>query len=319
VRVGIIGAGAIGSCVGGFMARAGHEIHLLGRPAHMDSIRARGLRIAGIWGDHVVNALQCHTTLDTLEGVTFDLLLVTVKSYATRDAAVLAARLAGPDTLVCAYQNGLGNADQLAETLGPERVVAARAIYGVRITEPGAIEVTVIAQPTALGVFDASRALAGTDARVRAIAEAMDTAGLPTIAADNIARVIWAKVAYNCALNPMSALLDVPYGRLAEMGDTRRLMNCVIDELYAVAEAMGIVLEPPDAAAYREHFYQRLVPPTAAHYASMREDLLHRRRTEIDALNGAIVRYGEKYGVPCPVNRMLAELIRAKEHALGVA
>jgi len=319
VRIGIIGAGAIGSCVGGFMAKAGHEVHLLGRSTHMEAIRARGLRIAGIWGDHAVGALHCHTTPDTLEGVTFDLLLVTVKSYATREAAAVAAHLAGPDTLVCAYQNGLGNADLLAETLGPERVLAARAIYGVRITEPGAIEVTVIAQPTALGVFDAERALKGTDARVRAIAGAMDAAGLPTIAVDDIAPVIWAKVAYNCALNPMSALLDVPYGRLAEIDDTRRLMDSVIGELYAVAGAMGIALEPADAAAYREHFYTRLVPPTAAHYASMREDLLHRRRTEIDALNGAIVRYGEWHGVPCPVNHMLAELIRAKEHALGVA
>ncbi|MBI1318576.1 MAG: 2-dehydropantoate 2-reductase [Candidatus Hydrogenedens sp.] len=317
MRIGIIGAGAIGSCVGGFMTQAGHEVHLLGRPAHLHAIQSQGLHIAGIWGDHRVTALHCHSDAGTMPHGELDLVLITVKSYATREAAAIAAQLAGPGTLVCSYQNGLGNADVLAEDIDPARVVAARAIYGVRVTEPGAIEVTVIAQPTALGSHRPDIAGPDTIARVEAIAAAMNDAGLPTVAVDDIAPVLWAKVTYNCALNPMSALLDVPYGRLPEIPETRGVMDQVIDEIYAVAAAMQIRLQPTSADEYRALFYERLVPPTAAHYASMREDLLHGRRTEIDALNGAIDDYGKQHGVDCPVNRMLANLVRAREAVLG--
>ena len=203
----------------------------------------------------------------------------------------------------------LGNAEIIAEAVGWERTVGARAIFGARIPAPGAVEVTVIASPTALGVYtDAAPA-----ARVRAIAAAMDAAGVPTVYSENIRAVQWAKVMYNCALNPLSALLDVPYGRLAEFSASKRMMDLVVEEVYAVAAARGIALEPDTAAAYLELFYGKMLPPTATHYASMREDLLQHRRTEIDALNGAVVRFGEACGVPCPVNATLSALIRERE------
>jgi 2-dehydropantoate 2-reductase len=193
--------------------------------------------------------------------------------------------------------------------------VGARAIYGTRITEAGAAVVTVIANPTALGVYQGSKA----GDRVRDIAAAMDEAGLPTVYTDQINTVLWAKVAYNCALNPLSAILDVPYGALAETESTRQIIAEVIEELYAVGGAMDVPLQPDTPAAYQRLFFEELLPPTAAHYASMREDFQRRRRTEIDALNGAIIRYGQAHGVPCPTNTMLTRLVRAREYALGIS
>lgn len=309
MKILIFGAGSLGSVVGGLMARAGHEVTLVGRAGHLDAIRKNGLRITGIWGEHVVTNLQCIEAVEGIERGAHDLILVTVKSYDTRAAAQAIAPLVDDDTLVCSYQNGLGNAEILAEVVGSKHVVGARAIYGVWLPEPGHAEVTVIAQPTALGTYDA----ATPKDRVRAIAEAMDAAGLPTIYTDRIATVLWAKVAYNCALNPMSALLDVTYGEVGRRADTRALIEEVVSELYAVGDAMDIPLEPQSPGQYLNLFFEKLLPPTANHYASMREDFRRKRRTEIDALNGAIVKYGDELKVPTPVNTTLTRLVKARE------
>jgi 2-dehydropantoate 2-reductase len=315
LRILIMGAGSIGSVVGGLMAKAGHHITLVGRDRHMNAINERGVRITGIWGEHCVRALRAQSTLNGLEHANFDLILITVKSYDTQAAAEAIAPLVHENTLVCAYQNGLGNAETIARTVGWERTIAARPIYGVRVLDPGQVVVTVIATPTAVGAFHEKTSLD----RVRGIAEAMNAAGLPTVYTGEIATVLWAKVAYNCALNPMSALLDVPYGGLLETDHTRNIMKEIVAELYAVGKAMNVPLKPGTADAYVAYLFNELIPPTAAHYASMHEDLSRRRRTEIDSLNGAIVRFGEARGIHCPVNTLLTRLVRAREHALGIS
>lgn len=313
----IIGAGAIGSVVGGFLQQAGHQVELLGRATHLDAIRSQGLHISGIWGEHLVRGMGLHTAPDTVPYLDYDAIILCVKAYATPEAARIAAQFAGPDTLVVAYQNGLGNAEAIALEVGWGRTIGVRAIYGVRIDTPGCAEVTVIAAPTAIGVYRPEDAPPARVEQVRQLVAAMATAGLPTVAVDNIPAVLWGKVAYNAALNPLSALLDVPYGALPESSDTRQIMEQVIRELYAVAGAMGVAMQPDNADGYLTHFYTELVPPTAAHYASMREDLRHGRRTEVDALNGAIVRFGAQHGLPCPANTFLTQLIHAHETLRG--
>ncbi|MCC6155300.1 MAG: 2-dehydropantoate 2-reductase [Candidatus Hydrogenedentes bacterium] len=310
----IVGAGAIGSVVGGFMAEHGHRVTLVGREDHMREIAERGLRITGIWGKHHISGLRTCTSVDGVESGAHELILITVKAYDTARAADAILPLVDPDTLVCSYQNGLGNAEAIAERVGWERTIGARAIYGVVMREPGWVDVTVIANPTALGSYHASTSID----RVRAIADAMNSTGLPTVYTDRIRTVLWNKVAYNCALNPMSALLDVPYGGLLDTEHTRQTMREIVHEIYAVAQAMEIPLEPATPNDYVRHLFEDLIPPTAAHYASMRADFIHRRRTEIDALNGAIARFGAQHDIPCPANTLLTRLVHAREHALGV-
>ncbi len=311
MRILVMGAGSLGSAIGGFMAQSGHEVTLVGREAHMRAIRENGLAITGIWGDHRVTGLCAQSGLEGLERGGFDLAIIAVKSYDTAAAVRALGPLLDANTLVCSYQNGLGNAERIAEAVGWERTIGARVIYGVRLPRPGAAEITVIAAPTALGVYPGGP----PESRVREIAQAMDESGVPTVFSDRIATVLWAKVAYNCALNPLSALLDVPYGALSETEYTRAVMDEIIHELYAVADAMAVPLEPNTPEAYMDLLLNRLIPPTAAHYASMHEDFLRGRRTEIDALNGAICRYGEEHAVPCPTNTLLTRLVHAREHA----
>jgi len=306
MRILIVGAGSIGSSFGGFMAKAGHNVTLLDQhKAHMDAVARHGLRITGIWGDHLVGGMRALTTADGLKAGEFDLIVISVKSYDTGAAVESINHLLDDNTLVLSYQNGLGNAERIAETIGWRRTIGARVIYGVRMPEPGVIDITVIAEPTALGVYSPD-APAG---RVREIVAAMEKAGLPTIYTDAVATKLWQKVTYNCALNPLSALLDVNYGRLAESAHTLDIMRDIIFEVYAVGHAMNVPLQPPTPQAYFDLFINVLIPPTAAHYASMREDVRQGRRTEIDALNGAICRYGQARNVPTPANLILTRLM----------
>jgi 2-dehydropantoate 2-reductase len=120
------------------------------------------------------------------------------------------------------------------------------------------------------------------------------------------------------AAGTLSALLDVPYGALLDTEYTRETMREVVRELYAVADAMRVRLDPLTAEEYIPLLFERLIPPTAAHYASMREDFRHKRRTEIEALNGAICRYAGQNGVRCPTNTVLTRLVHAREHGYGV-
>lgn len=314
MRILILGAGALGSAVGGFMGKAGHAVTLVGRDPHMAAVAGQGLRITGIWGEHRVTGLDARARVEGLESGSFDLVLVAVKSYDTLAAVKPIAPLVGPDTLVCSYQNGLGNAESIASVVGWERTIGARAIYGVVVREPGWIDITVIANPTALGTYHEATSVA----RVQEIVAAMDDAGLPAVHTDRIRTALWGKVAYNCALNPLSALLDVPYGGLLETEFTRETLREIVHEVYAVGNAMEVELDPAAPEEYIALLFEKLIPPTAAHYASMCADFQHRRRTEIDALNGAIVAYANERGIPCPVNTLLTRLVRAREHALGV-
>ncbi len=303
-----MGAGSVGSVVGGFMAEAGHDTTLIGRKPHMDAIDAKGLEISGIWGDHKVHGINTATGLANIEGP-FDFILISVKSYDTRSAAQAIAHLVGEETLVCSYQNGLGNAETIAEIAGEDHVIDARVIYGVVMPEPGHAEVTVTADATALGCYHDAVPIE----RIRTIAKAMDDAGIPTHETDSIATFLWTKVAYNCALNPMSALLNVPYGALLDTEDTKAMMREIVSELYAVGHASGVALDPDTAEGYIERLFTYLIPVTAEHYASMREDFRRERRTEIDVLNGAICGLGEEHGIPCPTNLTLTRLVRARE------
>lgn len=308
----MMGAGAVGTAVGGFMARAGHRVTLVGRPAHMEAIRKHGLHISGIWGRHHIEDITCATEV-AADGE-YDLVLVTVKSFDTAAAIEAVVPVVGPDTLVCSYQNGLSNADAIARVVGWPRTIGARAIWGSRITEPGHVEVTVSANPTAVGAYHEDTPLE----RVAAIVSAMNSAGIPTVFTEDVRAELWAKVAYNCALNPLCALLDCRYGDLTESEDTRRLMEAIFREIYTVAAAKGVVLFPSTPEEYAEVFYTRLVPPTANHYGSMHEDFRRKRRTEIDALNGAIAHMGNQLEIVCPTNAMITQMVHGYERIHGM-
>jgi 2-dehydropantoate 2-reductase len=302
---------------GGMLARAGHEVVLVGRAGHMAAIREKGLHITGIWGEHRVTNLACYRSVAEIPGGAatgrFDLMLVTVKSYDTPEAARTIKPLVRKGTLVLSLQNGYGNVETLEEIIGEEEVLGGRVIFGVETVEPGSVRVTVYAEEVLIG----SRLRLVELDRLLAIAGAFTSAGIPAKPTQKISEHIWGKVLYNAALNPLGAILKRTYGELAANPFTREIMDYVIAEIFAVAGTTGVELLWKEPEEYRELFYEKLVPPTAAHYPSMMRDIEHGRRTEIDALNSAVVRLAHDAGVIATVNLALANQIKFLEDPRG--
>src|SRR5262249_6083200 len=253
----VAGAGALGSVFGGLLARAGHPVVLLGRAEHVAPIGRDGLRIEGLFGAHTLRGLEVISDAPVLRGP-FATVLLTVKSWDT-DAMVRAiASALAPDGVLVSLQNGVVNVERAAELLGAARVIGARVIFGAEIVVPGRVRVTVNAAPVAVGSPDPDDAT--RSALAATWAARFVEAGIPSAHTDNLIGELWAKIFYNAALNPLGALLGVPYGYLADDPDTRALMDVVIDEAFGVARAAGVRLRWPDADAYRRDFYGALVP-----------------------------------------------------------
>lgn len=309
-RVLVAGAGAVGSVIGGFLAASGHHVTLLGRAPHLAAIGAEGLVIEGLWGEHRLTGLVLATEVRQVGGG-FDAVLLTVKSFDTAGTLGAVRDLVAPDGCVISLQNGLGNVEHVAAAVGSDRALGARVIFGAVLPSPGVARVTVFADPIALGAAVAGNGPA--EKAARAWVERFAAAGIPTEYTSDVQAHLWTKIFYNAALNPLGALLGLPYGALATDPDGRGIMDAIFDECFAVADARGVAPLVATADAYREVFYGRLVPSTAHHRSSMLQDLERGRPTEIEAINGCIWRYGREAGIPTPVNATMTRLVRFRE------
>ncbi len=310
MKILILGAGGVGSVVGGFLARTGHDVSLLGRAWHLDVVRKQGLSITGIWGDYRMKAFDLYLNTDELakKNLSFDLIILTVKSYDTQKAVGELLPLTKENTMLLSLQNGLGNIETiLAGGIKPENYLVGRVIFGVELS-PGLVKVTVNADDVLVG------ALPETHPKTSAfqIAQWLNTAKIPARAVPDILTHIWAKVIYNCALNAICSLHEIPYGKILESNETVEMMKQVIHECYAVGLKKGITLNPSNADAFIDLMIQKLIPSTAGHFPSMLQDLRRGKRTDIEALNGAIVCYAEELNIPTPVNLALSKAIHSK-------
>lgn len=312
-RVLVAGAGALGGVFGGLLARAGHAVTLLGRAPVIEAVRRDGLRVTGLWGEHRVAGLGLATRAADLAGP-FDRVLVAVKSHATREVAREIAPLLAPDGVAVSLQNGLGNVEAIAEAVGEAHTGGARVIFGAEVVTPGTVAVTVYADPVLIGSPYAPRHPA-LEAALRSLVAALGRTPIPAEWTDDLPAALWGKVLYNSALNPLGALLGVPYGDLAASPHTRALMDRVVAEAFAVARKCGVRLPWDTPEAYLAHFHGRLVPPTAGHRSSMLQDLEAGRPTEVGAINGQVAALGARLGVATPVNDALVAMIRFREAA----
>jgi 2-dehydropantoate 2-reductase len=303
-----MGAGSIGSVIGGFLQTGGHDVYFLGKGPHIEAVRADGLAISGIWGEHLVPVVRAASTVEAMlaDGFSPEWTLLSVKSYDTESALRdLAPALDGQNGII-SLQNGLGNVEAIARA-APGRAVGGRVIFGARTLEPGHVDVTVSADDVLLGPAP------GGPHRVEEVARAFRDSGIPCRFEERILTYIWDKVLYNVLLNALATLLRTDYGSLWDDPDTSEVMRELAAEFYHVAEATGVELVSPDADAYMERFARDLLPPTREHRSSMQEDIEQERRTEIAALNGAVWRMGEELGMPTPVNELLTRMVRFLE------
>jgi 2-dehydropantoate 2-reductase len=301
VRVCVVGCGAVGSLFAANLAQLEDvEVWAYDLDAdHVAAINERGLRLSGA-GD-VVGPVRATTDAGELPACDFG--IVATKAMHTR-SAVAAARPALELASVASVQNGVGNEEVIAEDVA--KVIRGTTFPAGRIVEPGHVQWDVKGDTT-LGPFEPSPA---PMADVVRLAEACTRAGLPTTAVPDARGPQWRKVIFNAATNPIGALTGLTHGRVCERPDLRRLVSVLVDEGKAVCAAQGIELD-----ADPEELIDHAARPNVAydHKASMLQDVEARRQTEIDYLNGGIVRFGGEHGVPTPLNEAVTALVKGLE------
>ncbi|HWG56338.1 MAG TPA: 2-dehydropantoate 2-reductase [Gaiellaceae bacterium] len=304
MRVCVVGCGAVGSLFAAALAQVeGVEVWAYDlAQAHVDAINAEGLRLTGV-GE--VHARGITATADASALPACDFGLVATKAMHT-EAAISATAHAFRDGFVASVQNGVGNEETLARHV--ERVIRGTTFPAGKILEPGVVQWDVRGDTT-FGPFEPRPAPAEEIAR---LAAACTAGGMPTHAVPDARGAQWRKVIFNAATNPVGALTGLTHGRVCELPPLRAFVSGLVDEGKAVAAAQGIVLD-----ADPEELIDHAAKPEVAygHKASMLQDVEARRQTEVDYLNGGIVRFGREHGVPTPLNEAVVALVKGVEQA----
>lgn len=313
VRILIYGGGAVGLGLAACLLKAGEQVDILARANTQCSLQKNGLQLYGILGESSVKPhdFQCVTDIDEVSKKAYDYILVCTKSFDSSTAAQnIAAHplLLHEQSRIVLVQNGWGNAETFAEHLPAERIFNARVITGFYRPQSNQVEITAHVQPIHIG----SLFKAGLTA-IEELCAKINQGGIPCKAAPDIACDLWAKLLFNCALNPLGAIFNVPYGVLAEQKNSRHIMDEIIHEVFKVMEATGYSTHWDSAAEYLEAFYSTIVPLAAKHRSSTLQDIQAGKKTEIDALNGAVIRLGQEQGIAVPCNEMLYNVIRFME------
>ncbi|BCF91445.1 ketopantoate reductase family protein [Paraburkholderia largidicola] len=293
MKVAVMGAGAVGCYYGGMLARAGHEVVLIGRPQHVEAIGRNGLHLeAQSFDEHI--PLTASMQASAVQGA--KLVLFCVKSTDTQSAALEIKPFLAPDTLVLSLQNGVENADEVRKVI--TQPVAAAVVYvATEMAGPGHV------RHHGRGELVIEPSSASAD-----VAQALIAAGVPTEISDNVRGALWAKLILNCAYNALSAITQLPYGRLVKGEGVTTVMRDIVDECLAVAKADGVTI-PGDV----DKAVRMIAETMPGQYSSTAQDLSRGKRSEIDHLNGLIVRRGDALGVATPSNRLLHTLVKLIE------
>lgn len=297
MKIAVMGAGAVGCYYGGMLARAGHEVVLIGRRQHVEAVRRDGLLLETRSFSARV-PLAADTAASALAGA--GLVLCCVKSTDTADAAAAMAPHLAPGALVLSLQNGVDNAARLSALL--QHPVEPAVVY-VAVEMAGAGHV----RHHGRGELVLSPAAASPQ-----LLQAFAAADIPVEVSDNVVGTLWAKLIVNCAYNAISAITQLPYGRMTQGVGVLEVMRDAVDEALAVAHGEGVVV-PGDVWQAVERIAQTMPQQCS----STAQDLARHKHSEIDQLNGHVVARGEALGIPTPVNRVLHALVRLLETRSG--
>jgi len=300
MKVAVMGAGAVGCYYGAMLARAGHEVVLIGRPAHVQAVRANGLRLETKTFDEQVK-LGASTQADAVQGA--GLVLFCVKSTDTESAAAGIRPHLAPGALVLTLQNGVDNDERVRSVL-PSNEVAAAVVYVA----------TEMAGPGHVRHHGRGELVIAPSRTSEQVAQQLAAAGVPTQISGNVRGSLWAKLVLNCAYNALSAVTQLPYGELVRGQGVAEVIRDVVAECLAVAKAEGVVIPGDTDAAVRA-----IAETMPTQYSSTAQDLARGKPSEIDHLNGYVVRRGEALGVPTPANRVLWVLVKLLESKLRKA
>jgi len=293
MKIAVMGAGAVGCYYGGMLARAGHDVTLIGRAQHVQAVRRDGLLLdTQTFKTHV--PMNASTETNAVRGA--KLVLFCVKSTDTRTAAADMAPHLDPDALVFSLQNGVDNAEHLRAALAQE-VVAAVVYVATEMAGPGHVK-----------HHGRGELVIGPTSKSEELISMFATAGVPMQTSDNVDGELWSKLILNCAYNAISAISQLPYGRVVQGEGMQDVMRDVVAECLAVAQAARVTVTGDVWEAV-----ERIARTMPAQFSSTAQDISRGRRSEIDHLNGYVMRKGESLGIATPVNRVLHSLVKLIE------
>jgi len=306
MKVCVVGAGALGSTIGGTLAAGGCEVWLIDSyQAHVDAINESGLRMQE---GETERAVKVGAAITAAGLGPADLVIVLVKSFHTRQAVEGAAGVIGPGTAVISLQNGLGHEDIIADVVGRERVLAGKTYVGGVFLAPGRVRSGVAGKETVIGELDG-----GSTERVQRIAAAMNAAGLLTEVSPNIMGTMWDKLLINVAGGALTAITRLTYGGLYSLPVLEECGLAAIAEAMAVARANGVALSIGEP---REAWEKARAGLDEAFKTSMLQSIEKGQPTEVDFIHGSVVRWGARAGVPTPVNSTLVACLKGIEYAM---
>ena len=300
MQIGIIGAGGMGCLYGGRLCEAGYPVTLYDIwDEHVDAINTSGLLLDGIGGEKRISVKATSRAADL---PVCDIAIILVDANSTREAAQVAKSILSGDGYALTLQNGIGNVDALVAALGESRAMGGLSYHSAALKGPGHVTHTH-AGPTWLGERDGTRTQ-----RLTQLLEMHDRAGLQPVEVDDITGYIWDKWVLNSAVNPISAITGLRQGEIPRTPSIEEFQTRIIEEILAVVAAKGIRLHDADIkTSIKDQCWKKFNKP------SMQQHIEAGKRSEIDALNGAVVRLAQEAGVPVPFNEALTMLIKGLE------
>lgn len=318
MKVLLIGCGAVGLSLASALYQSNVHVDLVARGKTAEAIRKSGLERCGILGHVSVpfNKIKVFESIEKAEGG-YDFIINSAKTTGNNDIAKsLAGRkndILSSNGIIVLFQNGYGNEQAFADIFDTHRIYHASFAIGFKRPEPNISEVTVITAPVSIG------SLFGAPAEKCAeLSDAILKGGIPCRLTAEIEKTLWAKMLYNCTLNPLSAILGTNYGGLIKSESSISLMKNIIDEIFAVMHAAGYETFWENAKSYKKVFFETILPPTYEHRSSTLQDIERRIPTEIDSLNGAVVMLGKRLNIDTPCNTVITQIIKSKESLYNV-
>jgi 2-dehydropantoate 2-reductase len=307
MKIVIVGPGAMGCLFAAFLSKSKEEIWLLDKDKdRVAKINQNGISLEGISGNWQA---QVKATCDAKEIPEADLVVICVKSYDTKEAIIQARSLVGDNTSVLTLQNGIGNIEIIGEVVGADKVIGGVTNQGATLLDIGRIRHAGRGE-TVIGRIDGK-----IPVQMRSIREIFNKVGFETRISRDIKSLLWSKLIINVGINALTAVTHLNNGRLVEFEGTRKILREAVTEATRIAKRKRIKLIYDDPLAKVE----AVCEATAVNVSSMLQDVLRKKRTEIDFINGVVVRQAQELGIPSPVNSVLVALVKTIESSYNLS
>ena len=313
MKILVIGAGAVGIGLAASVLSQNADVSIFARGETAKAIKENGIKRCGLFTHYSFSKdeIDVYETYEEIQKNAFDYVFITSKTTANEDISknLNEHRDILKDAFkIIIFQNGFGNDEAYLKYFEKSQVFSARVITGFRRPERHVSEVTVYTEPILIGSLQKQ-----SPGALQEIADMITSSGIKCELTGEVDKYLWAKMLYNCALNPLGAILDVNYGKLTENEYSKYLMNSIIDEIFEVIKASKYETLWSSSDEYKNIFYSKLVPDTYNHYSSTHQDIQRKIKTEIDSLTGKVIELGELNNVDVSTNKIIYNLIKSIE------